>query len=86
MLRSHIIPNLISLCWDIFLAVMEKQRRQLTPEQDALEYIVACRDKPFLEEKFINSFKGKRYNSDGSHSFFDGPKASLTGVLEGVFK
>ncbi|XP_034057491.1 uncharacterized protein LOC117536655 isoform X1 [Gymnodraco acuticeps] len=38
---------------------MEKQRRQLTPEQDALEYIVACRDKPFLEEKFINSFKGK---------------------------
>ncbi|KAK5883248.1 hypothetical protein CesoFtcFv8_019600 [Champsocephalus esox] len=38
---------------------MEKQRRQLTPEQDALEYIVACRDKPFLEEKLINSFKGK---------------------------
>ncbi|XP_063755780.1 uncharacterized protein LOC134875235 [Eleginops maclovinus] len=38
---------------------MEKKRRQLTPEQDALEYMLACRDKPFLEEKFINSFKGK---------------------------
>ncbi|XP_074468762.1 uncharacterized protein LOC141753956 isoform X2 [Sebastes fasciatus] len=38
---------------------MEKQRRQLTPEQDALEHIVACRDKPFLEERFIDSFKGR---------------------------
>nr|XP_046274081.1 uncharacterized protein LOC124074833 isoform X2 [Scatophagus argus] len=38
---------------------MDKQRRQLTPEQDALEHIVACRDKPFLEERYIDSFKGR---------------------------
>ncbi|XP_026203998.1 uncharacterized protein LOC113154170 isoform X3 [Anabas testudineus] len=36
---------------------MEKQKSQLAPEQDALEHIVACRDKPFLEERFIDSFK-----------------------------
>lgn len=39
---------------------MESQRRQLTPEQDALEHIVACRDKPFLEEIYIDAFKGRR--------------------------
>ncbi|XP_032391770.1 uncharacterized protein LOC116701860 isoform X1 [Etheostoma spectabile] len=38
---------------------METQRRQLSPEQDALEHIVACRDKPFLEERFIDFFKGR---------------------------
>ncbi|XP_039675537.1 uncharacterized protein LOC120570916 isoform X3 [Perca fluviatilis] len=38
---------------------MEKQRRQLSPEQDALEHIVAHRDKPFLEERFIDFFKGR---------------------------
>ncbi|XP_075962356.1 uncharacterized protein LOC142965335 isoform X3 [Anarhichas minor] len=38
---------------------MDKQRRQLTPEQDALEHILACRDKRFLEERFIDSFKGR---------------------------
>ncbi|XP_059205277.1 uncharacterized protein LOC131984472 [Centropristis striata] len=38
---------------------MEMQRRQLTPEEDALEHIVPCRDKPFLEERFIDSFKGR---------------------------
>ncbi|XP_031151492.1 uncharacterized protein LOC116047099 isoform X3 [Sander lucioperca] len=37
----------------------EQQNRQLTPEQDALEHIKACRDKPFLEERFINPFKGR---------------------------
>ena len=36
-------------------AVME---RQLTPEQDAVEHIKARRDKPFLEEKIIDAFKG----------------------------
>ncbi|XP_026156664.1 uncharacterized protein LOC113126760 [Mastacembelus armatus] len=38
---------------------MEKQRADLTPEQDALEHIVAGQDKPFLEERFIDSFKGR---------------------------
>ncbi|XP_056256201.1 uncharacterized protein LOC130184300 isoform X2 [Seriola aureovittata] len=38
---------------------MEMQKRPLTPEEDALEHIVACRDKPFLEERFIDSFKGR---------------------------
>lgn len=38
---------------------MEVQRRQLTPEQDALEHIVDCRDKSFLEERFIDSLKGR---------------------------
>ncbi|XP_045915514.1 uncharacterized protein LOC123977076 [Micropterus dolomieu] len=38
---------------------MEKKRRQLTPEQDALGHIVACKDKPFLEERFIDSSKGR---------------------------
>ncbi|XP_067468322.1 uncharacterized protein [Thunnus thynnus] len=38
---------------------MENERRQLTPEQDALEHIVACRDKPFLEGRFIDLFKGR---------------------------
>lgn len=39
-------------------AVTEKQSRQLTPEQDALEHIKASRDKPFLEQMFIEPFKG----------------------------
>ncbi|MED6289138.1 hypothetical protein CHARACLAT_033227 [Characodon lateralis] len=34
-------------------------REANTPEQDALEHIVACKDKPFLEEQFINPFKGR---------------------------
>ncbi|XP_034748086.1 uncharacterized protein LOC117956880 isoform X2 [Etheostoma cragini] len=38
---------------------MEKERRKMSPEQDALEHIVACRDKPFLEERFIDFFKGR---------------------------
>ncbi|XP_041811872.1 uncharacterized protein LOC121620002 [Chelmon rostratus] len=38
---------------------MEKTTRQLTPEQDALEHIVACRDKPFLEDRYIDCFKGR---------------------------
>ncbi|XP_029298586.1 LOW QUALITY PROTEIN: uncharacterized protein LOC115015426 [Cottoperca gobio] len=38
---------------------MAKQRRQKTSVQDALEHIVACRDKPFLEQRFIDSFKGR---------------------------
>ncbi|XP_039978355.1 LOW QUALITY PROTEIN: uncharacterized protein LOC120786776 [Xiphias gladius] len=38
---------------------MEKWKRPLTPEEDALEHIVACRDKPFLEERYIDSFKGR---------------------------
>lgn len=42
-----------------FLDLMEMQGRQLTPEQDALEHIVAFKDKPFLEERFIDSFKGR---------------------------
>ncbi|XP_049890842.1 uncharacterized protein LOC126384039 isoform X1 [Epinephelus moara] len=36
-----------------------EHRGQLSPEQDALEHIIACRDKPFLEERFIDSFKGR---------------------------
>ncbi len=39
-------------------AVTQKQRRQLTAEQDALEHMKSCTDKPFLEEKFIDPFKG----------------------------
>ncbi|XP_040928788.1 uncharacterized protein LOC114865608 isoform X2 [Betta splendens] len=38
---------------------MEMQKKQQTPEQDALEHIVSCRDKPFLEERLIDSFKGR---------------------------
>ncbi|XP_029976872.1 histone-lysine N-methyltransferase set-1-like [Salarias fasciatus] len=37
---------------------METHNSQLTPEQDALQHIAACRDKPFLKERFIDSFKG----------------------------
>ncbi|XP_029700999.1 uncharacterized protein isoform X2 [Takifugu rubripes] len=39
--------------------VLRNKKRQLTPEQDALEHIRACRDKPFLEQKFINPDKGR---------------------------
>lgn len=42
-----------------FPGAMKKQRKQQTPEQDALEHIDACRDKPFLEERVIDSFKGR---------------------------
>lgn len=37
---------------------VEQRGRSLTPEQDALEHIKACRDKPFLEEMFIDPSKG----------------------------
>lgn len=39
-------------------AVKKKQKRQPTPEQDAEEHIKAGRDKPFLEEMFIDHQKG----------------------------
>lgn len=42
-----------------FSAAMEDQRRELTPEQDALEHIAACRDKHFLEERHIDAIKGR---------------------------
>lgn len=42
-----------------FSAAMEDQRRELTPEQDALEHIAACRDKHFLEERYIDAIKGR---------------------------
>ncbi|XP_047460236.1 uncharacterized protein LOC125019481 [Mugil cephalus] len=38
---------------------VRQQGRRLTPQQDALEHIKARRDKHFLEEKFIDSLKGK---------------------------
>ncbi|XP_028255263.1 histone-lysine N-methyltransferase set-1-like [Parambassis ranga] len=38
---------------------MENNIRELTPEQEALEHIVANRDKPSLEKRFIDSFKGR---------------------------
>lgn len=37
---------------------MEKHRRPLTPEEDALEHISAGKDKSSLEERFIDAFKG----------------------------
>ncbi|XP_065804365.1 uncharacterized protein [Labrus bergylta] len=38
---------------------MENERPQLTPEQDALEHIFACKDKPFLEGRYIDASKGR---------------------------
>ncbi|KAM9734857.1 rRNA methyltransferase 2, mitochondrial-like isoform 3-T3 [Menidia menidia] len=38
----------------------------LTPVQDALEHIKAQRDKGFLQEKFIDSFKGMRNQARGT--------------------
>lgn len=37
---------------------VDQQGGQLTPEQDALQHIKACKDKSFLKEMFINSTKG----------------------------
>lgn len=37
---------------------VDKQGGQLTPEQDAMQHIKACKDKSFLKEMFINSTKG----------------------------
>lgn len=62
MWSAHLIlpkPNLVSL--ENFLAVMEKWKRP--PEEEALEHIVARRDKPFLEERYIDSFKGRWFVS-----------------------
>lgn len=43
----------------MFADVPEQLDGQLTPAvQDALEHIKAKRDKPFLQEKFIDSAKG----------------------------
>lgn len=36
-----------------------RRRRRKTPDQDALEHIVQGEDKAFLEERFINEYKGK---------------------------
>ncbi|TKS89075.1 Zinc finger MYM-type protein 4 [Collichthys lucidus] len=40
-------------------AVKKKQKTQPSPEQDAEEHIKAGRDKPFLEEMFIDHQKGR---------------------------
>lgn len=37
---------------------VDQQGGQLTPEQDAMQHIKACKDKSFLKEMFINSTKG----------------------------
>ncbi|XP_054601443.1 uncharacterized protein [Nothobranchius furzeri] len=39
--------------------MMKEQRRQAVAEQDARAHIVACKDKPFLIERFIDSDKGR---------------------------
>ncbi|KAJ3584596.1 hypothetical protein NHX12_015091 [Muraenolepis orangiensis] len=41
------------------LAEMTESSRRKTPEQDAVEHITLTKDKPFLEARFINTFKGK---------------------------
>ncbi|XP_062419595.1 uncharacterized protein LOC134132279 isoform X3 [Pungitius pungitius] len=38
---------------------MMERRRRKTPEQDAMDHIILGRDKSFLQEKFIDSFKGR---------------------------
>ncbi|KAJ4925111.1 hypothetical protein JOQ06_017848 [Pogonophryne albipinna] len=38
---------------------MTQRSRRKTPEQDAIDHIILGRDKPFLEARFINTFKGK---------------------------
>ncbi|KAG7501391.1 zinc finger MYM-type protein 4-like [Solea senegalensis] len=38
---------------------MENQKKSLSPEEDALVHIHACTDKYFLEDRFIDSFKGR---------------------------
>ncbi|KAI4799829.1 hypothetical protein KUCAC02_016629 [Chaenocephalus aceratus] len=37
---------------------MTQRSRSKTAEQDAIEHIILVRDKPFLEARFINTFKG----------------------------
>ncbi|XP_054865957.1 uncharacterized protein LOC118470098 isoform X2 [Amphiprion ocellaris] len=36
-----------------------RRRRRKSPDQDAVDHIVERRDKPFLEGKFISTFKGR---------------------------
>ncbi|XP_034027605.1 histone-lysine N-methyltransferase set-1-like [Thalassophryne amazonica] len=36
-----------------------QQRRRKKPEQDAKEHILAGKDKPFIEKRYINAFKGR---------------------------
>ncbi|KAI4815059.1 hypothetical protein KUCAC02_005225 [Chaenocephalus aceratus] len=38
---------------------MTQRSRRKTPEQDAIDHIILGRDKPFLEARFINTFKGR---------------------------
>ncbi|KAI9516392.1 hypothetical protein NQZ68_015893 [Dissostichus eleginoides] len=37
---------------------MTQRSRRKTPEQDAIEHIILGRDKPFLDTRYINTFKG----------------------------
>lgn len=47
----------------IVAAKMIGRRRRMTPEEDAIENILLGRDKPFLEARFIDTFKGKVFMS-----------------------
>lgn len=47
----------------IVAAKMIGRRRRMTPEEDAIESILLGRDKPFLEARFIDTFKGKVFMS-----------------------
>ena len=38
---------------------MTARGRRKSPEQDAVDHIIQGKDKPILEEKFIDTFKGK---------------------------
>ncbi|XP_062291642.1 uncharacterized protein LOC133996101 isoform X2 [Scomber scombrus] len=51
--------NEVSDCMPQQSDAVEQQGSQLSPEQDALEHIKACRDKPSLEERFIDPSKGR---------------------------
>ena len=52
------VPVVIFLAFELFAEEEEPLDGPLTPVQDALEHIKAQRDKGFLQEKFIDSFKG----------------------------
>lgn len=45
---------------------------QQIPEQDAREHIANCRDKPFLEERYIDAFKGRRNIFGATLSYYSG--------------
>ena len=53
------IGLVFNVLWELLQLKMTARGRRKSPEQDAVDHIILGKDKPIVEEKLIDTFKGK---------------------------